>query len=144
MDETGRPRPYARRLAQGRLAGRANWASSIQSAPAGSRATRHAGVDDEFRTGHIARCVGGEEQYAIADVLRLPGPAERHAGLCYSVRIEWRVAPGGARYLCPDRCIDHTGMDGIDANIVAGCRTLHRNGFGKEPYTSLRGAVARQ
>src|SRR5947207_5904309 len=49
---------------------------AISSVPAGSCAARQAAIDAEFRSGHVARRVGGEEQYAIGDVLPLrPGQA---------------------------------------------------------------------
>src|SRR6266478_4481262 len=71
---------FAFECAYSRLRHRAtrNAASAPSSAPTWSCATRHAAVDHEFRTRHVVRSVGGEEQHAICDVLSLSSPAERH------------------------------------------------------------------
>ena len=46
-------------------------AHTHNSAPPRSRATRHAPVDHQFRAGHVAGCVRGEEQH-----LRYPAPVQ--------------------------------------------------------------------
>jgi hypothetical protein len=54
------------------------------SAPSRSRAGRHATVDHEFRAGHVAGGVRGEEENPVRDILHLPSPAERYPALATS------------------------------------------------------------
>jgi hypothetical protein len=42
----------------------------------------------------MGACVRGEEEHAICDILRLPGPAERYPGFGHFVRIDRHVASG--------------------------------------------------
>jgi hypothetical protein len=50
------------------------------STPARSCTARHAAVDHELRTRDVAGRVGGEEEHAIRDILRLASLAERYPG----------------------------------------------------------------
>src|SRR6185436_14690768 len=69
------------------------------SAPPRTCAARHAAIDHELPTGHIAGCGRGEEEHAVGNILRLPSSAERHPGFGYLVRIDRHVASGRYRQL---------------------------------------------
>src|ERR1700760_1514586 len=50
------------------------------SAPPSSRTARHAAIDHELRTRHVAGRVGSQEEHAVRDILRLASLAERYPG----------------------------------------------------------------
>src|SRR5258708_6530308 len=88
--------------------------------PPCARAGHDAAVDHELRTGHVARGVGGEEQDAVGDVLRLSGDAQRYGQARPLVRVDRRIAPvplRTRRYLAPYRRIDDAGMHRVDADV---------------------------
>jgi hypothetical protein len=75
-------------------------------APARSCTARHAAVDHELRTRHVAGRVGGKKEHAIRDILCLASLAERYPGFRDLVRINRRVAAGRRWYLRPNRRVD--------------------------------------
>jgi hypothetical protein len=89
---------------------------------------------NEFRAGHIARRVGSEEQHPIGDILSSAGLLKRYAGSGRLIGINWRVASREGWYFRPIRRVDHSGVDRVDPDAVAGCRAFHR-GFREQPYT---------
>ena len=76
----------------------------LQFSPARSRATRHAAVDRQRRSRHVAGCVRGEEQNPIRDILRLPGPSERYPGFGHFVRSIGALLPTDAGGFVRSRC----------------------------------------
>ena len=112
-----------------------------------ARAARiHAAVDDEFRSGHVARCIGGEIQHALRDFHGMAGAAERR-------RQSWRALPDRSarfvrcpvafrRNLAPDRRVDDAGMHRVDADAVAERRAFHRDRLGEQPHAALGRAIA--
>src|ERR1700719_425150 len=119
-------------------------ANLSNSAPPRSRAARHATIDHQFRAGHVAGGVRGEEKNPVRDVLRLPGPAERYTGFGHLVRINWCIAPAGPRQLRPNRRVDDPGMDGVDPYPIGFYRAFHRNRLSEQAHTSLRRAITGQ
>src|SRR5216684_6514221 len=110
---------------------------------AGDLAAGDRAIDDQLGAGDVARCVGGEKQDAVGDVLRLADPPERRAAPPVFFDVDRRVAPAGGRSdLLPDRRVDDAGVHGVDPDAVLPGRALHRNRLGKEPHPALGRAVA--
>src|SRR5690349_16509671 len=109
-------------------------------------AGKHAAVDDEFGSGYVARGVGGEIQHALRDFGRLAGAAERRHHFRPLVGVDRRILSGASRLrrdLAPDRGVDDTGMNRVDADAVAKGCTLHRDCLGEQPHAALGRAVTR-
>src|SRR5438270_3295654 len=121
--------------------------SRCQGAAAGDRAAGDAAIDDELGAGDIARCVRGEKQDAVGDVLRLANAAERRAGAADFLNIDRRVMPGGGKVgpdLAPDRGVDDAGMHRVDPDVVAARGAFHRDRLAEQPDAAFCRAVARQ
>src|SRR5437763_5418654 len=121
--------------------------SRCQGAAAGDRAAGNAAIDDELGAGDVIRGVGGEEQDAVGDVLRLADAAERRARASDLLDVGRGVMPGGGEVgsdLAPDRRVDYAGMHGVDADIVATRGAFHRDRLAEQPDAALRRAVAGQ
>ena len=73
--------------------------------------------DIECLTGHPGRIAGGEVNHRGGDVLRLADTSER--GLLFRLFFEFAVFgddAGGSRAFR----LDHSGIDGVDANLTRG------------------------
>src|SRR5438874_485432 len=119
--------------------------SRCQGSAARDRAAGDAAIDDELGAGDVARCVRGEEQDAVGDVLRLADPAERRAGPPDLLDVDRGVAPAADQIgpdLAPDRRVDDAGMHGVDPDIVAARGALHRDRLAEQPNAALCRAIA--
>src|SRR5437764_1301965 len=119
--------------------------SRCQGAAARDRTAGNAAIDDELGAGDVIRGVGGEEQDAVGDVLRLADAAERRARASDLLDVDRGVMPGGGEVgsdLAPDRRVDYAGMHGVDADIVATRGAFHRARLAEQPDAAPRRAVA--
>jgi len=91
----------------------------LQFSPARSRATRHAAVERQRRSRHVAGHVGGEGAQPICDILRLPALPNGTPGFGHFVRIDRRIAPDGRRRLCQIAVSMTPGMDRADPDAIA-------------------------
>src|SRR4051794_1801100 len=99
-----------------------------------------AAIDDELGAGDVARRVGGEEQNAVGDVLRLADPAERRAGAADFLDVDRGVAPAAGDVgtdLAPDRRVDDAGMHRVDPNVVAARGAFHRDRLAEQSDAAL-------
>src|ERR1051326_8132908 len=121
--------------------------SRCQGAAARDRAAGDAAIDDELGAGDVIRRVGGEEQDAVRDVLRLPDAAERRAGAADLLAVDRGVMPGGGEVgadLAPDRRVDDAGMHRVDPDVVAARGAFHRDRLAEQADAALGGAIAGQ
>jgi hypothetical protein len=68
-------------------------------------------IDHKFRAGRVGHFVGREQQNHVSQFFGPPHPPKRN---CLGSGAEHRVV---VRRSGVDRCIEHTGVDGIDPDI---------------------------
>jgi hypothetical protein len=95
------------------------------------------------RVGRVARCVRGEEEHSVRDILRLSGPAERHSSLAISFGSIGSL-PYSLAFSSQISATDNTWMDRVDVDPVIGRRAFHRNRFREQAHAALRGAITGQ
>src|SRR6266851_5651683 len=114
---------------------------------AGDLAAGDPAVNDQLGAGDVARRVGGEEEDAVGDVLRLADPPERRAAAPVFLDVDRRVAPAGGDIrsdLAPDRRVDDAGVHRVDPDAVLPGGALHRDRLCEEPHPALGRAVPGQ
>src|SRR5690606_4185668 len=95
-----------------------------------------AAIHHEFGAGDVLCLVGGEEQHAVGDVIRLPHEAHGDGGVD-DVVLLGVVADGVLLDVGPD----HPGVNGIAADPVLG--PLDGDALAEQPHRALAGGVGR-